>query len=565
MAIDKTAEQLQAEITELQFQLEEANDTLDAIRTGMVDAFVVHGTEGHEIYTLKTADQTYRVWIERMGEGAITLDKEGFILYSNPRFADMVGIPLNHVIGKHLGVFLDADRLKKIDEVIHLNKLSDWKTEAMLVQHDQTLLPVLLTLTAMNLDDGTALSILLTDLSEQKQTENLLKQNNEALQEARNEALKLNNELENTVAVRTKDLTVSREHFMMLSNNIPHITWTNLPNGEVNFFNERWYEYTGLSKSGNIDQILQAVVHADDVELTRARYRNAIQTGQILELENRYLRTDGVYRWHLTRSTPLKNESGDILFWVGTATDIDDQRKAIEKKDEFISIASHELKTPLTSLKAYLQLIANFNLEPIPERVKSFIGKADSSMNKLHTLVNDLLDFSKIQAGKLDFSQNPVHVNDLVAACVENARYMFPQHNIIFSPGLDYLVKGNMERLEQVLMNLINNAVKYAPDSREIILSSSLTQGQVKISVTDFGIGLSANQQEKIFERFYRVEDKNYMASGLGMGLYISMEIIKSHLGTMGVESKLNEGSTFYILLKPINSEMQADNALSIG
>jgi two-component system phosphate regulon sensor histidine kinase PhoR len=564
MPIEKTAEQLKAEITELQFQLEEANDTLDAIRTGMVDAFVVHGTDGHEIYTLKTADQTYRVWIERMGEGAITLNKDGFILYSNPRFADMAGIPLNDVIGKNLSVFLETDRLQKIDEIIHLNKLSDWKTEAMLVRHDQTLLPVLLTLTAMNLDDGTALSILLTDLSEQKQTENLLKQNNEALQEARNETLKLNDELENTVAVRTRDLTVSREHFMLLSNNIPHITWTNLPNGEVNFFNERWYEYTGLSKNGRIEHILQAVVHPDDVELTRARYRNAIITGQILELENRYLRSDGVYRWHLTRSTPLKNEAGDILFWVGTATDIDDQRKAIEKKDEFISIASHELKTPLTSLKAYLQLIANFNLEPVPERVKSFIGKADSSMNKLHMLVNDLLDFSKIQAGKLDFSQNPVNVNDLVATCVENAKYMFPHHNIIFSPGLNYLVNGNMERLEQVLMNLINNAVKYAPDSREIILSSSLENGQVKISVTDFGIGLSANQQEKIFERFYRVEDKNYMASGLGMGLYISMEIIKSHLGTMGVKSKLNEGSTFYVLLNPINTEMQTDNTVSI-
>ncbi len=404
-------------------------------------------------------------------------------------------------------------------------------------------------MTSMNLEDGTAMSILLTDLSEQKETENLLKQNNEALEIARNQAVKLNDELENTVAERTRDLTLSREHFMLLSNNIPHITWTNLPDGKVNFFNARWFEYTGLGPDDAIGLIWENVIHPDDGQNTREKYITALQTGSVMELENRYRRADGTYRWHLTRSTPLKNDVGEIEFWVGTATDIDDQKKALEKKDEFISIASHELKTPLTSLKAYLQLIANFNQEPVPDRIKSFIAKADGSMNKLHTLVNDLLDFSKIQAGRLDFSQKPVKVNELVLVCAENASYMFPNHNIVFVPGIDYLVKGNMERLEQVLMNLISNAVKYAPDNKDIILSTKIENGKVKVSVTDFGIGLSASQQEKIFERFYRVEDKSFMASGLGMGLYISMEIIKSHHGTMGVKSKLNEGSTFYFLL----------------
>jgi two-component system phosphate regulon sensor histidine kinase PhoR len=552
MALDKTAEQLKAEITELQFQLEEAKDTIDAIRTGMVDAFVLHGTDGHEIYTLKTADQTYRVWIERMGEGAITLNKDGFILYSNPRFADMAGIPLDKVIGKSLATFLADDTIRDLYTIIRSEDRADFKVEAKLIKHGNNILPVLLTFTKMNLEDGTALSILLTDLSEQKETENLLKQKNEDLQAARNEALKLNNELENTVEERTRDLTVSREHFMLLSNNIPHITWTNLPSGKINFFNERWFEYTGLKSSDHIDDIWKSVIHPDDAEFTRKHYKHAILTGEILEIENRYLRADGSYRWHLTRSTPLKNDAGEILFWVGTATDIDDQRKAIEKKDEFISIASHELKTPLTSLKAYLQLIAKFNMEPVPERIKNFIGKADNSMNKLHTLVNDLLDFSKIQAGKLNFKQDPINVNDLVAACVENARYMFQEHDIVYMPGPDYMIKGNMERLEQVLMNLISNAVKYAPDSKRIIMSTALENGKIKISVTDFGIGLSPNQQEKIFERFYRVEDKNFTASGLGMGLYISMEIVKSHCGTMGVKSEINEGSTFYLLLNPL-------------
>ena len=549
MAPEKTLEQLKAEIAELNIQLDEAKDTIEAIRTGMVDAFVVQGAEGHELYTLKTADHTYKVWIERMMEGAVTLNKEGFILYSNPRFAEMAGIELNFVVGKKLIDFLDAKSLSKVDRASLSLGLSDYKTEAKLRRPDGLELPVLLTLTRMNLEDGTSMSIILTDLSKQKHNENLLKQQNEALEEARIKMLKLNDELESTVVERTRDLSTSREHFMLLSNNIQHITWTNLPNGKINFFNARWYEYTGLAFNEDFSQVWNSVIHPDDAQKTKEAYLASIQSGDMLQIENRYRRLDGTYRWHLSRSTPLRNEAGEIEFWVGTATDIDDQRKAIEKKDEFISIASHELKTPLTSLKAYLQIISNFNQEPIPARVRNFISKADNSMNKLHLLVNDLLDFSKIQAGKLDFIQAPVNVKELVSACAENARYMFPEHQIIFEAEFDYMVHGNMERLEQVIMNLINNAVKYSPGQKDIVLKTHVEGQKVVISVKDFGIGLSENQQLRIFERFYRVEDTTFMASGLGMGLYISMEIVKAHLGTMGVNSSLNKGSTFYFTL----------------
>ena len=136
MAIEPTAEQLKAEIAELRIQLEEAKDTIEAIRTGMVDAFVVHGAEGHEIYTLKTADHTYRVWIERMMEGAITLDKDGFILYSNPRFAEMAGIALNHVVGKGLDAFLEPSSLTKLNLAMRSIGLSDYKTETNLLRPD---------------------------------------------------------------------------------------------------------------------------------------------------------------------------------------------------------------------------------------------------------------------------------------------------------------------------------------------------------------------------------------------------------------------------------------------
>lgn len=549
MSAEKTQAQLQAEIEDLKFQLEEANDTIEAIRTGMVDAFIVHGEEGHQLYTLKTADQTYRVLIEKMGEGAITLNKDGVILYSNSRFAAMVGISLDKVIGKQFDQFIDTKTAEKLNSMINGGELTDYKTEVILSGSSSSSMPVLLSLTNLNLEEGVSLSILLTDLTAQKDTQRVLKAKNDELEEAKNQALKLNDELEDTVEERTKDLSVSREHFVQLANNIPQITWTNLPAGQFNFFNKRWYDYTGLSFEETFEESWKNVIHPEDLPQTREKFAWSLRTGEVFEIENRYKRNDGIYRWHLNRSIPLHNEQGEILFWVGTATDIDDQRKSIEKKDEFIGIASHELKTPLTSLKAYLQLISNYKKEVVPEQVKTFIIKAEGSINKLHILVNDLLDVSKIQAGKLHFSQAPLGINKLVSCCAENADYMFPDYNIIFKPGDDYMINGNAERLEQVLMNLINNAVKYSPLHKDILLTVNKEGKEVKISVTDYGIGLSANQKDKIFERFYRVDDRNLMAGGLGMGLYISMEIIKNHSGKLGVESKINKGSTFYILL----------------
>lgn len=548
MELENT-EQLAAELAELRFQLEEANDTIEAIRTGMVDAFVVYGNQGHQLYTLKTADQTYRTLVEKMGEGAITLNKDGIVLYCNSRFAEMLNVSLDQVIGTHVNSFIVGDTTISLIGDPEQTALKDFKSEVFLNCAGRPPLPVLLALTTLDLEDGTAYSMLFTDLSRQKHTERLLKQNNLDIAEARNEALKLNDALENTVLERTKDLSISREHFILLANNIPQITWTNLTTGAFNFFNQRWYDYTGLTVTESFEQTWENVIHPEDLPLTIQRFSQSIETGNVFEIENRFRRKDGIYRWHLNRCVPLRNNAGELLFWVGTATDIDDQRKGIEKKDEFIGIASHELKTPLTTLKGYLQLISNYKKEPIPEPVKNMIVKAGSSISKLQSLVNDLLDVSKIQAGKLHFSQTAVNINDLLTTCAENSKFMFPDYNITWNAGEEYFVYGNFERIEQVIMNLINNAVKYSPMNKNIIVSVANEDGHAKIMVQDFGIGLSAEQQERIFERFYRVDDKNFTASGLGMGLFICMEIVKSHNGKMGVQSDLNCGSVFFVLL----------------
>jgi two-component system CheB/CheR fusion protein len=537
------------EIEELRYQLEEAHDTINAIRTGQVDALIVKDDTGHQLYTLKTADQTYRVFIEKMSEGAVTINREGIILYCNTRFANMVDTPLEKTIGQPLLFFVPDTSKNKLEKVIYSSWNEDCREEIILKDGGGEDMHCLFSCNTIELDSGIALSIIITDLTVLKNTEQELKIRNYQLEEAQAATEKLNNSLETTVRQRTHDLVISREHFRLLTNNIVQMTWTNLPTGEFTSYNQRWYDYTGLTLDDDHDVVWEMIVHPDDLEKTLRLYNNSLKTGELFEIENRYKRHDGVYRWHLNRSKPLRNDAGDIIFWVGTATDIEDQKQEMERKDEFIGIASHELKTPLTSLKGYLQLIAGYNKEELPPIVKQYVTKASVSISKLQSLINDLLDVSKIKAGRLEYAVGNVNISDLVNLCVENARHVNPAYTFIIKLDDEYIVNGNQERLEQVLMNLINNAVKYSPVNKTVTLSIKQIGAKVRVGVTDSGIGLSPDQKDKIFERFYRVEDKQNMTSGLGMGLYISKEIINNHNGCIGVESEIGKGSTFYFVL----------------
>ncbi|AYL95943.1 PAS domain-containing sensor histidine kinase [Mucilaginibacter celer] len=547
METDKlTYEQLLVENDQLRFRLEEANDTIEAIRNGQVDALIVKNGDEHQLYTLKTADQTYRVFIEKMNEGAVTLNRDGVILYSNSRFAAMVDEPLEKVIGLKFNVFVPEISCDKYDEIINNGWDADCKGEMLLSSRDDKLTPCLISCTTLDLDEGTALSLILTDLTIQKEAEWELKVKNDQLEEAQDAAERLNNQLEDTVRARTSDLLISREHFKLLANNIPQMTWTNLPGGEVDFYNQRWFDYTGRRYGETEGWGWQQIVHPDDLQKTIDAYLASLKSGKVFELENRYRRWDNTYRWHLNRAVPLRDDTGEIIFWVGTATDIEEQKKQLDLKDEFIGVASHELKTPLTSLKGYLQLISAYKKEELPPVVKQYVEKASGALNKLQRLVNDLLDVSKIHAGRLEYMLSEVNLGNLVNSSTENAAHIYPEFQFVNTVQGEVLIIGNAERLEQVIMNLINNSVKYSTDDKRIIIKTEVIDDVARVSVTDFGIGLSPEQIDRIFERFYRVEDKKFMASGLGMGLYISAEIIGNHHGKIGVESELGKGATFY-------------------
>ncbi|GAB3912792.1 PAS domain S-box protein [Mucilaginibacter boryungensis] len=215
------------------------------------------------------------------------------------------------------------------------------------------------------------------------------------------------------------------------------------------------------------------------------------------------------------------------------------------KKDEFIGLASHELKTPVTSLSGYLQLIER-NM-PAADLNNTFIKRARQQVIKLTSLIEDLLDVSKIQTGKLPFSFTTFNFVQLFNDAIEMMQHNNPSHTIRAEfDANQLLIYADQQRIEQVIINLISNAIKYSPDAGLIIIKGQATNSKLKVSVQDFGIGIAKDQLKRIFSRFYRVENLAAHMSGLGIGLYISHEIIHRHHGKIWAESELGKGTTFF-------------------
>ena len=348
-------------------------------------------------------------------------------------------------------------------------------------------------------------------------------------------------------------LKESESRFRLLADSMPQQIWTGDNEGNLNYFNEAVYQFSGLT----FDEIKKdgwlQIVHPDDKEENIIKWMHSIKTGEDFFLEHRFKHHTGEYRWQLSRAIPQKNKEGEIQLWVGTSTDINEQKLKEQKKDEFLSIASHEMKTPLTTAKAYLQLL-EMHLDEGNEQVNIYAKKANDSVERLNYLIAELLDVSKIQHGKLNYQFAPFDFNELIDNSVEDMQHTSPKHTIIKTGNAPVKINGDKHRLQQVIINLLSNAIKYSPDSENIYITTEEKDGEVKISIKDNGIGMGKHHLEKIFDRYYRVEEHAIQFQGLGIGLFISYEIIQRHGGKIWVESEPGKGSIFYFTL-PVNNK----------
>ena len=237
--------------------------------------------------------------------------------------------------------------------------------------------------------------------------------------------------------------------------------------------------------------------------------------------------------------------------------EIEFRKEAERKKDEFISIASHELKTPMTSIKGYIQLLERSLDKEDLETTRVRLHKVQNQVEKLNLLVADLLDISKIESGKLKFNKKYFSFDKILDHIVEIMEQANPQVKFIKKGQINTEIFGDEMRIEQVIINFITNAIKYAPDSDEVHFTSELRGDEIYFSVKDFGIGMAKEYQQQIFDKFYRVEETSERFQGLGIGLYICQEIIERHEGKIGVNSEPDEGSEFYFTI-PLHPEMDA-------
>ncbi len=290
-------------------------------------------------------------------------------------------------------------------------------------------------------------------------------------------------------------------------------------------------------------------------ESYRERVSNAVErsimNNEIFDLEFPVMdRHDEKIRWCRATGKLYAGDMEKTPHFSGTILDITGRKEDEQRKDDFISMVSHELKTPLTSLSAYIQMLVNKSITTDDDFVQHALGRANQQVKKMGNMINGFLNVSRLGSGRIYLNIIDFNLKELILEVIEEIQLVTPAHTITLSPCIDILINGDRDKIGQVITNLLSNAAKYSPRGNTIDLTCTTNGSMAIISVKDEGMGVKPQDIDKLFNRFYRVSSKHTEnISGFGIGLYLSAEIIKSHHGRIWVESEKGKGSTFFFSL----------------
>ncbi|MBW4657949.1 MAG: PAS domain-containing protein [Drouetiella hepatica Uher 2000/2452] len=366
-------------------------------------------------------------------------------------------------------------------------------------------------------------------------------------------------------------LQESEQRYRDLAEAMPQIVGLMQPTGEITYLNQQWYRYTGLSEAESLGFGCFVAVHPDDRERIVQSWQLAVAAGQQAEVEYRLRRRDGMYRWFVSRAVPRHDRSGQIASWIGTVTDIDDQKRGQEAaeranrvKDEFLAVLSHELRTPMNPILGWATLLQRGKLDAA--KTTQALATIERNAKLQVQLIDDLLDISRILRGMLTLTMLPVDLSAVVMSAIDTVRLAIDAKairlNLRLSPEVGYVL-GDTTRLQQVVWNLITNAVKFTPADGEISIELIQVENQAQIQVRDSGKGIQPDFLPHVFEHF-RQEDgaTTRKFGGLGLGLAIVRQIVEMHGGMVRVESPgKDQGATFTVCL-PLMSSKTAPQAL---
>lgn len=379
------------------------------------------------------------------------------------------------------------------------------------------------------------------------------------------------------ISVRKHLQDIEREgerRLRFVMDSMPQKVVTSKPNGDVDYFNPQWLAFTGRSFEEIRGWGWTSFIHPDDLGETVRLWQQSIQTGCVFLVEHRFRRSDGEYRWHLSQTLPLRDEEGRIVMWIGSSTDVHQQRQSANRlqqlaadlsdsdsrKNEFLAMLAHELRNPLAPILNALKVIRKSNWDG--EAVRSASDMMERQVGQMVRLVDDLLDVSRISRGKIELRLSRIELQSAIRQSVEAARPLVESLNhelTVTLPPQPLYLNADATRLAQVVGNLLNNACKFTERGGRISLSVEQEEGQAVIRIRDSGIGIESGQLFHIFDIFVQVDTSLERAtSGLGIGLTLVKSLVEMHHGTVEAQSDgIGRGSEFVVRL-PLHVELGA-------
>ncbi|MEH2414158.1 hybrid sensor histidine kinase/response regulator [Nostoc sp.] len=398
-----------------------------------------------------------------------------------------------------------------------------------------------------------------------------------------NEITKTNQQLQQEILERQRILEIlrqSEERYRYLAEAIPQLVWTTDANGECDYFNQNWCEYTGLTLEQSLGSGWLTALHPDDIKSADEIWSNAVKNKTIYNNEYRFKRAfDGSYRWQLARGLPLKDEQGFVVKWFGTCTDIHEQKQILEErahlleleqvarakaetanriKDEFLAVLSHELRTPLNAILGWSKLLQTRTFDQA--KTSEALATIERNATLQVELIEDLLDISRILQGKLTLNITKINLESTILSALETihlaAETKLIEVNTVFAPDVGQ-VMGDSTRLQQVVWNLLSNAVKFTPKGGKVEVRLKQANDYAQIIISDTGKGISAEFLPYVFDYFRQADSTSTRSfGGLGLGLAIVRNIIEMHGGIVKADSHgEGKGAIFTVSLPLVPDE----------
>jgi len=345
------------------------------------------------------------------------------------------------------------------------------------------------------------------------------------------------------------------ERFHFMAESMPQKIFTATPNGEIDYFNRQWMEYTGLTFEQIHGWGWTQFIHPDEVEENVRRWRHSIETGEPFQFTHRFRRADGAYRWHLSRAHAMRDRDGSITMWIGSNTEIHDQkvteeelRRANQDLEQFAYSASHDLQEPLRSVKIYSELLDLECRGKLHGETIEYLDFVRAGAERMEMLVHDLLAYTR--ASLVEKPAGNVDAQECLETALANLAGAVAESEASIQAGALPLVPVHATHLQQLFQNLVGNAIKYRRDGMPVVVRiNAARQGPGWLfSVADNGIGIEPEYKERIFGLFKRLHT-NDQYSGTGIGLAICLRIVEQYHGRIWVESEPGTGSTFYFTL----------------